>query len=37
MLDTEVPPGRELEKVYSRYRFVPEAIAVEGVWTRPSA
>jgi len=37
MLDTEMPPGRELEKVYSRYRFVPEAIAVEGVWTRPSA
>jgi hypothetical protein len=37
MLDTEMPPGRELEKVYSRYRFVPEAIAVEGVWMRPSA
>jgi hypothetical protein len=31
MLDTEVPPGRVLEKVYSRYRFVPEAIAVEVV------
>src|ERR671937_828570 len=37
MLETEMPPGRALENVYSRYRFVPEAIAVDVDWTIASA